>query len=91
MESRLPSGSEEPSDEVGGGDPRRISGDYLVASMSKDNCDVGLKDVPERHLIIDFDKPGSPLGTREICCDYLFVAERGDTPRLGCASGVQER
>ena len=73
----------------------RVSGDCLVASMNKDNCDVGLKNVPERHLIVDFDKPGSPLGTREIRCDYLFAAEGDDTPDwivpVECKSGRREK
>ena len=38
---------------------------------------VSLKDAPRPRLIVDFDKPGSPLGQSETRCDYLFVANGG--------------
>ena len=36
---------------------------------------MSLAAAPKPHLIVDFDKPGSPLGPHETRCDYLFVAE----------------
>ena len=38
---------------------------------------MSLAAAPKPHLIVDFDKPGSPLGPHETRCDYLFVA-KGD-------------
>ena len=38
---------------------------------------MSLVAAPKPHLIVDFDKPGSPLGPHETRCDYLFIAERG--------------
>ncbi len=45
--------------------------------LRKQGCGVSLKDAPEPRLIVDFDKPGSPLGQSETRCDYLFVANGG--------------
>ena len=40
---------------------------------------MSLAAAPKPHLIVDFDKPGSPLGPHETRCDYLFVADgQGD-------------
>lgn len=44
-------------------------------NLRKGKCTVSLKDVPQPHLIVDFDKPGSPLGPNQTRPDYLFVAE----------------
>ena len=43
--------------------------------LRKEGCVVSLRDAPKPRLIIDFDKPGSPLGKHQTRCDYLFVAE----------------
>ena len=48
--------------------------------MKKDGCSVSLKDAPQPRLIIDFDKPGSPLGRNQTRNDYLFVAEVSAKP-----------
>ncbi len=39
-----------------------------------------MTDAPTPNLIVDFDRPGSPLGLGQTRCDYLFVAEndKGD-------------
>ena len=34
-----------------------------------------MENLPRQHLVIDFDKPGSPLNQNQIRCDYLFVAD----------------
>ena len=52
----------------------RVCGKCIAKRCKKGDCRVSLKDVPKQHLIIDFDKPGSPLGKAEKRCDYLFVA-----------------
>ena len=43
--------------------------------LRKEGCSVSLRDAPQPHLIIDLDKPGSPLSQNQTRCDYLFVAE----------------
>lgn len=41
----------------------------------KDGCGISLEGMPSSRLIIDFDKPCSPLGKKEKRCDYLLVAD----------------
>ena len=43
--------------------------------INKEGCKVSLKDAPSPRLIVDFDKPGSPLVGNQTRCDYLFIAE----------------
>lgn len=45
--------------------------------LKKEGCAVSLRDAPKECLIVDFDKPGSPLGPSAARCDYLFVANGG--------------
>lgn len=52
----------------------KIKEKCIAKRCKKDGCSVSLKCVPKQHLIIDFDKPGSPLGQGDKRCDYLFVA-----------------
>ena len=47
----------------------------MVGRLRKEGCAVSLNDAPELRLIVDFDKPGSPLGQNQTRCDYLFVAD----------------
>ena len=44
---------------------------------SKEGCKVSLKGTPQPHLVLDLDRPGSPLGQSEVRCDYLLVGEHG--------------
>ncbi|MDE2998371.1 MAG: hypothetical protein OXU79_04750 [Gemmatimonadota bacterium] len=46
--------------------------------LKKEGCSVSLKDAPPRRLIVDFDKPGSPLGVSMTRCDYLLIADDAD-------------
>ncbi len=46
----------------------------MVSSMKKNGCKVSLEGAPEPRRIVDFDKPGLPLGEGETRCDYLFFA-----------------
>ena len=48
---------------------------FSNSGIRKEGCRVLLKNVPQSHLVIDFDKPGSPFNQNQIRCDYLFVAE----------------
>ena len=52
----------------------------ISGRLKKEGCSVSLKDAPQPRLIIDFDKPGSPLGKNQTRCDYLFVAEVSSKP-----------
>lgn len=42
--------------------------------VRKDGCKIPMKNMPDPHLIIDFDKPGSPLAQDETRCDFLVIA-----------------
>ena len=54
----------------------RISSTCISKSgLKKEGCRVRLEKFSELHLVIDFDKSGSPLDQSQIRCDYLFVAE----------------
>ena len=43
--------------------------------LNKDGCKVVMTDMPASRVVVDFDKPGSPLATDTTRCDYLLVAE----------------
>lgn len=45
-------------------------------SLQRKDCEISLEDAPQPRVVIDFDKPGSPLGKRQVRCEYLFVADR---------------
>ena len=53
----------------------KVDASCLVRRCGKERCAVLLSGAPEPRLIVDFDKPGSPLGPDSTRCDYLFVAE----------------
>ena len=48
---------------------------FIKGRLSKDGCKVVMTDAPSPRLIVDFDKPGSPLAANATRCDYLLVAE----------------
>ena len=55
---------------------RVIDADCLVkGGLNKDGCKVVMTDAPAPRLVVDFDRPGSPLSTDATRCDYLLVAE----------------
>ena len=43
--------------------------------LSKEGCAVVMTGMPQERLVIDFDKPGSPLQQDATRCDYLCIAE----------------
>lgn len=43
--------------------------------LRKEGCQVLMNGTAQRRLVIDFDKPGSPLGPDSSRCDFLFIAE----------------
>lgn len=42
--------------------------------IRKSGCSANLNGAPQPRLIIDFDRPGAPIGPSQGRCDYLFVA-----------------
>ena len=48
--------------------------------LRKEGCTASLQDAPQPRLIIDFDRPGSPLEGQQTRCDYLLVAEDPGKP-----------
>ena len=47
-------------------------------TLNKEGCRVPLQDISRSHVVIDLDKEGSPLSSRETRCDFLFVSENLD-------------
>ena len=50
--------------------------------LRKQGCTVNMTDVPPSRLVIDLDKPGSPLCNTETRCDYFVIVERESKPIL---------
>lgn len=44
-------------------------------TLAEEGCGVGLTDMPTPRLVVDFDRPGSPLGPNDRRCDFLFVGK----------------
>ena len=59
---------------------KKVDGACVTGRIKKDGCSISLNGAPQPRLIIDFDKPGSPLGPDQPRCDYLFVAEVAGGP-----------
>jgi len=55
----------------------------LVTRLKKQGCKVVMTDAPSPKLIVDFDKPGSPLPSPDTRCDYLVIAEGEQTHSHG--------
>ena len=56
---------------------RKIEASCIEAGpLRRKDCEISLEDAPEPRVVIDFDKPGSPLGKSQKRCEYLFVADR---------------
>ena len=53
----------------------KVSKSCMTTRTRKEGCSVSLSDAPGPHLIVDFDKAGSPLVIDQLRCDYLFIAE----------------
>ncbi len=47
---------------------------HADGKLKKKGCAVKLDNAPAPRLVIDLDKPGSPLEPHEKRCDYLLVA-----------------
>ena len=46
----------------------------IKGKLKKNGCEVKMTNVPTSKLVIDFDKPGSPLKPDKKRCDYLLIA-----------------
>ncbi|MCZ0943086.1 MAG: hypothetical protein OXJ53_08520 [Gammaproteobacteria bacterium] len=53
----------------------QVDGRLVVRRCSKQGCKVPLQDSPQPRLVLDLDRPGSPLGKNETRCDYLIIGE----------------
>ena len=53
----------------------QLSKGCVVRRCQKNGCAVSLAEMPQPRLVVDLDKPGSPLGPAQTRCDYLFLAE----------------
>ncbi len=62
---------------------KKIDKHCLVkGGLKKEGCRVLMTDTPSPRLVIDFDKPGSPLPNIETRPDYLLIAESKDAHGL---------
>ncbi len=55
-----------------------ISKQCISSRCRRGGCSIALQGSPNPRLIIDFDKPGSPIGQNETRCDFLLIAEEGN-------------
>ena len=46
----------------------------IKGKLKKNGYEVKMTNVPTSKLVIDFDKPGSPLKPDKKRCDYLLIA-----------------
>lgn len=53
----------------------KVSQQCLTRRCRRGGCSISLQGSPNPRLIIDFDKPGSPLGQSDTRCDFLLIAE----------------
>ena len=60
----------------------RVPQSCRAESIRGQGCSVSLDGTPPKRLIIDLDKPGSPLSQNQTRCDYLLLAELADKPGL---------
>ena len=57
---------------------KALSPQCIGHKLRKEGCTVSLAGAPAPRLIVDFDKPGSPLRSSSKRCDYLFIAKGED-------------
>ena len=46
--------------------------------LTKKGCRVSMTGVTDSRLVVDLDKPGSPVRSGAPYCDYLFIADDGN-------------
>lgn len=52
----------------------------IVRRLRKEGCTLGLDGTHDRRLILDLDRPASPLGADETRCDYLVFIQPLERP-----------
>ena len=57
----------------------------VSGKLSKGGCTVSLRNAPAPRLVVDLDKPHSPLRQNQTRCDYLFVANNFEGSGLSVA------
>ena len=53
----------------------RVDDECIATGISKEGCGVSLDGAPTSRIIVDLDKPSSPLPPPNQRCDYLVVVE----------------
>ena len=54
----------------------KLASSCLVAGrLTKEGCRVSMTGVTDSRLVVDLDKPGSPVRSDAPHCDYLFIAD----------------
>ena len=46
----------------------------VADSLERGECSISLDETPEPRLLVDLDRPGSPLDQNSVRCDYLVFA-----------------
>ena len=64
------------------------NGCFKSGGLNKKGCKVLLGGAPCPRVVVDFDKPESPLGPNETRCDYLFLAE-GEGEEVGWVAPLE--
>ena len=54
----------------------------VADSLERGECSISLDGTPEPRLLVDLDKPGSPLDQNSVRCDYLVFASGEDSAVL---------
>lgn len=54
----------------------------VADSLERGECSISLDGTPEPRLLVDLDKPGSPLDQNSVRCDYLVFAVGDDSAVL---------
>ncbi len=55
---------------------------HVTGKLNKNGCEVKMTNAPAEKLVIDLDKPGSPIPANEVRCDYLMIALDGNAKGL---------
>ena len=66
---------------------QRVDDGCIATEISKEGCGVSLDGAPASRVIVDLDKPNSPLPPPNQRCDYLVVVE--DSSGAGCLAPME--
>lgn len=51
----------------------KLHAGYQVTRCRKQNCSLGMRGAPEKHVLIDLDGDDAPVRRNQARCDYIFV------------------